>query len=72
MQRALDVVLGHIEMTIYNKRELATMLTIQQEQTQHRSLDEEEGHVHQEEVSIIAGALKFRDLTYDNNNNYFI
>ena len=61
MQRVLDVMLGHSEMTLYNKKELTTMIMIQHEQGHHQSFKDEEEGVNQEEVSIITGALKFRD-----------
>ena len=42
-----------VGVTVYNRKEIATMMNIQQE---------EGGSLHEEEVNIIGGALKFRDM----------
>jgi CBS domain containing-hemolysin-like protein len=64
----LDCWLGHDEsVTTYNRKEIATLMSIQHEEGNRRR--EVEGGssvfdaVHYEEVAIIGGALKFRDMT---------
>jgi CBS domain containing-hemolysin-like protein len=68
----LDYVLGHDEgMTVYNRREIATLMVIQHEQGARNALQTaKKGKIkppftdslHFEEVTIIDGALKFRDM----------
>jgi metal transporter CNNM len=70
ISKLLDRVIGHEEgLTIYNKRELTTMMHIQHEEGVRRaSMHNPSGEagmrdtMHHEEVAIIGGALKFREM----------
>lgn len=60
----LDALLGHGEgVTVYNRYEIAAMMQIQHEESQKRA-DEGAGNtnIQHDEVAIIDGALKFRDI----------
>jgi CBS domain containing-hemolysin-like protein len=55
----LDVIIGDDSgLRIYSKRELATMMTLQHEEGQRHGA----GGINYEEIAIIGGALKFRDM----------
>jgi metal transporter CNNM len=61
----LDYIIGHEGgLTVYSKLELATMMSIQAEESMRRasaSGASREG-IHHDEIAIIGGALKFRDM----------
>jgi len=63
MSLVLDYLLGHDEgVTLYNKKELATLVRLQHEEG-NKEEGREEGHsMHLDDVAIIGGALKFRDM----------
>jgi metal transporter CNNM len=65
LSKVLDVWLGHDDgMTIFNRKEIYTMMQIQQEEAPKRGI-----HVHNtvmnEEVTMIGGALALRDKTVE-------
>lgn len=51
-------------MTLYSRREIATMMKMQHEEAVRRlkSGDAVRDSVHNDEMTIIGGALKFRDM----------
>jgi CBS domain containing-hemolysin-like protein len=58
----LDMWLGHDEgVTMYNRKEIATMMSIQHEEGQKRGRNRKDS-VQLEEVTIVGGALKFSDM----------
>lgn len=58
--KVLDYLIGHESgVTVYNKKEIHTMMTLQHEEANMR---QSEGAMHHEEVAIIGGALKFREM----------
>jgi hypothetical protein len=64
--KLLDWLIGEDEgLTIYSKRELATMMQLQHEEGQRRASVAGQHHhqtMQSEEVAIIGGALKYRDM----------
>eukprot|EP01031_Cornospumella_fuschlensis_P028941 gene28941-34930_t len=64
--KLLDYIIGHDEgLTMYSRRELATMMVMQHEEGQRRaSISGPNTHdtMQHEEVVIIGGALKYRDM----------
>jgi metal transporter CNNM len=61
----LDYIIGHEHgFTLYNRREIATMMKMQHEEAQRRALSGGtiRDSVHHDEIAIIGGALKFRDM----------
>jgi metal transporter CNNM len=65
---ALDYVIGHSDMTIYNRTEISTMMRLHREEGVRRATEggahatNRESMYEEEEVNIIAGALKYREL----------
>lgn len=67
LSKLLDWIIGHEEgLTLYNKGEIATMMRMQVEEAGRRAksggYETLRDSVHHEEVKIIGGALKFRDM----------
>jgi CBS domain containing-hemolysin-like protein len=65
ISKLLDWIVGHDSgLTLYNRREIATMMKIQHEEAQRRSASGAgmRDSVHHDEMTIIGGALKFRDM----------
>ncbi len=67
ISKLLDYLIGHESgMTMYNRSEIHTMMALQHEEGVKRQ-SEFGGHgldaVHHEEVTIIGGALKFREMS---------
>ena len=72
----LDYVIGHSDMTMYNRTEISTMMQLHREEgvkraNQRKHHDTKNSHNHnassedmyeEEEVTIIAGALKYREM----------
>ena len=64
LSKLLDWLIGtHEELTLYNKRELYTMMQMQHEEGVKRVPSKKHrDFMHHDEVTIIGGALKFRDM----------
>jgi metal transporter CNNM len=65
ISKLLDFLVGHdTGLTLYNKKEIATMMKIQHEEAQRRSASGNalRDSVHKDEMSMIQGALKFREM----------
>jgi metal transporter CNNM len=65
ISKLLDYLIGHDSgFTLYNRREIATMMRMQHEEGQRRVLLGEVVYdtVHHDEIAIIGGALKFREM----------
>lgn len=71
MSKMLDIMIGHeTGITVYNRQELATMMKLQHEEAMNTH-DPTEKLIQKEEVTIIEGALKFRDLRASDAMTYF-
>jgi metal transporter CNNM len=67
--KGLDYVIGHSDMTMYNRTEISTMMRLHREVGVKRATEAGHGHAAnsdslyaEEEVDIIAGALKYREM----------
>ena len=63
--KGLDYVIGHSDMTIYNRTEISTMMRLHREEGVKRAAGghhQQESMYEEEEVNIIAGALKYREI----------
>ena len=65
VSKLLDYVIGHTGVTVYSKREISTMISLQHEEGKRHSDQEGYGYsaVHHDEVAIIEGVLKFHEMS---------